>query len=530
MIRSKVLVLVCLFAATGAQAATPAEMDDARAKGLAWLVKHQRGDGAFAGAKGLEEQATAAAVEAMGAAGMQLSPQYARALAWLTNAPGGSLDSRAWQATALAAAGRDAKTIAGAIRDERNIYVVQSGSLPTSGGATWGAYPGYGASTIDTALGYGALRSASVTYTNDTNNLTTTALCFILPAQLASPPWNGAWPNALPQNGQPSHTATGSMVATAIMLYEFKKQRLAGRFLSGSVCNKTSPSAIDTAMTSAKTWLIAQANGNGGFAERNPQTGNLEASTPLATAMAIRTLALFAAEGDAAATTAVDNARGWLVGQQGVDGGWQDSRFVVARVLAALPAASGAQVVDSDLDGLPDAIEQKLGTQPLVADAQGQISNGANSVPGVTTTLFSASGAVNQAFSYNLIPAAGGSGTYTYTLTNGALPPGLTLAGNGTISGVPTTLGSFSFGYKATDAGGAQTLLIGLIEIVLPGTPGDLNGDGIVDVADVALLQRDVLGLITLTPSQKILADLVQDGVLNVADLNEMIRRVLGTN
>lgn len=530
MIRSKVLVLICLLVATETLAATTAEIDNARAKGLAWLIKHQRGDGVFAGAKGLEEQATAAAVEAMSAAGMRLSPQYARALAWLANAPGGSLDSRAWQSTALAAAGRDAKTIATTIRDERNTYVVQSGSLPTSGVATWGAYPGYGASTIDTALGYGALRGAAVGYANDTSDLTVTVLCNIIPAQLTASPWGGAWPYALPQNGQPSNATTGSLAATAIMLYEFKKQRLAGRFLSGSVCGRASPSAIDTAMTNAKTWLIAQANSNGGFAERNPQTGNLEASAPISTAMAIRALALFAAESDAAATTAVDNARGWLVSQQGVDGGWQNSHFVVARVLAALPAASGAQIADSDLDGLPDAIEQKLGTQQLVADAQGQISNGANSVPGVTTTLFSASGMVNQAFSYNLTPAAGGSGTYTYTLANGTLPPGLALAGNGTISGVPTTLGNFSFGYKATDAGGVQTLLIGLIEIVLPGTPGDLNGDGIVDVADVTLLQRHVLGLSTLTSTQVTLADLVQDGVLDIADLNEMIRRALGIN
>lgn len=530
MIRNKVLLFAYLLAATGAQAATPAEIDDARAKGIVWLIQHQSGDGAFVGSNGLEVQVTAAAVEAMAAAGMQHSPQYARALAWLANAPGSSLDSRAWQAVVLAAAGRDAKTIAGMIRDDRNTYVVQSGSLPTGGVATWGAYPGYGASTIDTALGYGALRSAGVSYTNDTSNLTVTALCNILPAQLISSPWNGAWPYALPQNGQPSHATTGSVAATAIMLYEFKKQRQAGRFLSSSVCNKTSPGAIDTAMTSAKGWLIAQANGDGGFAERDPQTSSLQASALVATAMAVRALAVFAAEGDSAAITAVDNARSWLVGKQGTDGSWLGTPFIAAHVLAALTAASGAQVVDSDLDGLPDVIEQKLGTQPLVADAQGQINSGANSVPGITTTLFSVSGVINQAFNHALVPPAGGSGPYTYALANGTLPPGLTLAGNGTLSGVPNTLGSFAFDYTATDAGGSQALVIGLVEIVLPGTPGDINGDGFVDVADVSILQQGLLGLITLTPNQVTLADLVQDGVLNIADLNEIVRKALGIN
>jgi len=199
-----------------------ATVDDARAKGVKWMVQTQKGDGSFAGLEGLDVQSTSAAVEAMLAAGMTRSPQYARALAWLANAPGGSLDSQAWQASALAAAGRDATTVAGAIRDARNIFVVQSGGSPTSGGATWGAYPGYGASTIDTALGYGALRSAGVSYTNDTSNLTTTALCNILPAQLASSPWSGAWPYALPESGQPSNATTGSLAATAIMLYELK--------------------------------------------------------------------------------------------------------------------------------------------------------------------------------------------------------------------------------------------------------------------------------------------------------------------
>ncbi|MEW5966046.1 MAG: hypothetical protein AB1720_03480 [Pseudomonadota bacterium] len=150
-----------------ATAPAQAAIDDARAKGIKWLVQTQKGDGSFAGLQGLEVQSTSAAVEAMLAAGLTRSPQYARALAWLTNTQGGSLDARAWQAAALAAAGRDATGIAGGIRDERNTTVAKSGSLQYIGGATyttWGAYPGYGASTLDTALGYGALRSAAVSY------------------------------------------------------------------------------------------------------------------------------------------------------------------------------------------------------------------------------------------------------------------------------------------------------------------------------------------------------------------------------
>ena len=448
--------------------------DDARAKGIKWLVQTQKGDGSFVGLQGLEVQSTSAAVEAMLAAGMTRSPQYARALTWLANAPGGSLDARAWQSAALAAAGRDATVIAGTIRDERNSYVVQSGSSPTGGGATWGAYPGYGASTIDTALGYGALRSAGVSYTNDTNNLTTTALCNILPAQfISSPPWNGAWPHALPQSNQPANASTGSLAATAIMLYEFKKQRQAGRFLSGSVCSKTSPGAIDTAMTSAKTWLISQANGDGGFAERNPQTGSLEASAPVATAMAIRALALFAAEGDSAATAAVSSARTWLDGQQNADGSWRGDPFVTARVVAALPAAAGAQLTDTDQDGITDVVELQLGTQTQVADAQGQIDPNGGAAPSLSATSFSVSGVINEAFSHTLT-TSGGNGPFTYARVNGALPPGLTLAANGQISGAPLALGSYAFDYEVTDATNAKTLVIGRIDVMEAPSDGDV--------------------------------------------------------
>lgn len=533
MFCGKVPVSACLLAAAFAQVAAATPVDDARTNGVAWLVQHQRGDGSFATSQGLDVQATAAAVEAMTVGGVNRSPQYTRALSWLGNAPSASLDAQAWQASAIAAAGRNATVMGSAIRDERNTTIARAGGL-AGGGATWGAYPGYGAGTVDTALAYGALRSAGVSYTNDTSELAVTVLCTILPAQLTISPWAGGWPHALPQNGQPSNASTGSLAATAIMLYELKKQRQAGRLASGGACSKSLPGAVDAAIANAKTWVIAQANTDGGFAERIPQTSVLEPSNSTLTALSVRALALFAAEGDASASTAVDNARSWLVGAQRTDGSWQGDSFVTARVLAALPAAAGTQLTDSDQDGFPDVIEQKLGTQPLVADAQGQLSNDANSVAGVTTNAFSVTGVINQAFSFQLPSSTCGIAPCTYAKTNGALPPGITLAGSGAISGTPTRLGSFAFDYEATDSGGAQSTAIGLITVTLPGTPGDLNGDGIVDVADVALLQRNLLGLATLTPGQAGLADLAPagapNGVLDVADLNEMIRKALGIN
>lgn len=478
-------LLLALSVASTAQA----NIDNARAKGIKWLVQTQKGDGSFAGLQGLEVQSTSAAVEAMLAAGLTRSPHYSRALAWLANAPGGSLDARAWQASALAAAGRDATGIAGGIRDERNMVSILRG-LPYNSVAVWGPFPGYAASSADTALAYGSLRSAGIVYTNDQTEFTKTVQCLLMPAQLTASPWAGSWPHALPQTGQPAAVANGSLFATALLLHELKKSRQASRFLTSTYYCENQLTAVDTALTSAKTWLLAQANGDGGFAERSPQTGSLEASNPLATAMAVRALALFAAEGDTEATTAIANARTWLAGQQNADGSWRGDPFVTARVVAALPAAAGAQLTDSDQDGLTDVVEQQLGTQVLVADAQGQLDPNANAVPGLTATSFSVTASLNEAFSYT-VSAAGGNGPFSFARVNGSLPPGLVMASNGQISGVPTAPGSYAFDYEVTDTANARTLVIGRVDVISP-SPSD--GDVPLPAWALALLGAGLFG------------------------------------
>ncbi|MFN7973831.1 MAG: Ig domain-containing protein [Acidobacteriota bacterium] len=62
---------------------------------------------------------------------------------------------------------------------------------------------------------------------------------------------------------------------------------------------------------------------------------------------------------------------------------------------------------------------------------------------------------LNVAYS-QVISAAGGTAPYTFAVTVGGLPPGLTLAPNGLLSGIPTTNGTFNFTVTATDANGCQ--------------------------------------------------------------------------
>ncbi|NVI85585.1 putative Ig domain-containing protein, partial [Janthinobacterium sp. BJB401] len=50
------------------------------------------------------------------------------------------------------------------------------------------------------------------------------------------------------------------------------------------------------------------------------------------------------------------------------------------------------------------------------------------------------------------ITATGGTAAYNYAVTAGSLPTGLTLAADGTLSGMPTTIGAYNFTVTATDS------------------------------------------------------------------------------
>ncbi|MHB1056908.1 MAG: putative Ig domain-containing protein [Rhodanobacter sp.] len=62
-------------------------------------------------------------------------------------------------------------------------------------------------------------------------------------------------------------------------------------------------------------------------------------------------------------------------------------------------------------------------------------------------------GQVSVAYS-QVLGASGGNGGYTYSVSAGALPPGIALSSGGTVSGTPTAAGTYSFTVKATDGFG----------------------------------------------------------------------------
>lgn len=86
----------------------------------------------------------------------------------------------------------------------------------------------------------------------------------------------------------------------------------------------------------------------------------------------------------------------------------------------------------------------------------------------VTTTEIS-SGTAGVGYS-TALAASGGQSPYSWSVTSGALPPGLTLAPSGLLSGTPTLAGGYAFGVGVTDSQGCTGSASLTITIVPPGT------------------------------------------------------------
>jgi hypothetical protein len=125
-----------------------------------------------------------------------------------------------------------------------------------------------------------------------------------------------------------------------------------------------------------------------------------------------------------------------------------------AGILSGTPTTAGSSTFNVQVsDGA-----SRTDTQALTVTVNSSLSIGTTSLPGGTT---------GTNYSQQLV-AAGGASAYTWSLTSGTLPDGLSLSSAGVLSGTPTTPGSSGFTVRVADAGGGSATRALILSIVAP--------------------------------------------------------------
>jgi sugar lactone lactonase YvrE len=114
-----------------------------------------------------------------------------------------------------------------------------------------------------------------------------------------------------------------------------------------------------------------------------------------------------------------------------------------AGVLSGTPTAAGT------FNFTVTATDSSTGTGPYTGSRAYALTVSAPTITVSPTTMPSATVAASYSQS---ISAAGGTGPYTFAVSAGSLPAGLSLSSAGILSGTPTAGGSFTFTVRATDS------------------------------------------------------------------------------
>ncbi|MBB2775704.1 UNVERIFIED_ORG: outer membrane autotransporter protein [Comamonas terrigena] len=152
--------------------------------------------------------------------------------------------------------------------------------------------------------------------------------------------------------------------------------------------------------------------------------------------------------------------------------------------LASNGTLSGTPTAGGTFNLTVRATDSSTGTgAPFSTDRAYTLTVNAATITLIPGSLPAAS--VGTAYS-SMVTASGGTAPYGYAVTSGALPAGLTLAPNGTLSGTPTAGGTFNFTITATDSSSgtpstgsqAYTLSLGVPTLSLsPSSGASFNGN-----------------------------------------------------
>lgn len=444
-------ILASALAFTGVQA----DEDSARSAGAAWLIKSQRGDGSWATSSGeLPVQATSASLLALRNAGQSRSPTYATGAAWLANADADSVDSISRKIEALSYT-----THVSVAQTEATRLESMSSS---EGSAVWGGYGSpHSVDYMDIALGLSAMRLGHAGFAQKAyySGFLNSALCVLVADQLEVSSGKRAWPMAQMVSVQHAQSRP-SVMATTLLVTELRVLQSNMTTAISFSCPGVGAVSLSNIISQSVSWLLDQQNTDGGFGEHRTD-GSKGTSSVLVTALVLKALHSQATVPQPAA----NNAKSWLLSQQNAStGSWDADPLVTASVLNSMLPASGANLTDSDKDGITDSVENKLGGNSSVADAREQLLPPTLGGPGTTAPNPVLNAIVGLPFSHDLGSQA------SYAISSGALPPGLQLNGaSGLISGTPTQAGSYGFQFKS--AGGGVS--IARIDVVRSEDSGD---------------------------------------------------------
>jgi hypothetical protein len=159
-----------------------------------------------------------------------------------------------------------------------------------------------------------------------------------------------------------------------------------------------------------------------------------------------------------------DGALGVAYNQQitASDGDGVDEQFYFAVSRGALPPGLTLEYSNGQLQGTPTA----PGTYHFTIMASAALSRCpgsrdytitvASSCPAITVSPAGLAVAQQGVAYSRTLMAAGGAFPYSFAITAGALPAGLSLSNAGALTGTPTVSGGFNFTVTATDANGCQ--------------------------------------------------------------------------
>jgi hypothetical protein len=121
------------------------------------------------------------------------------------------------------------------------------------------------------------------------------------------------------------------------------------------------------------------------------------------------------------------------------------------------------------------------------------------------------------------ITAGGGFPLYEWTAAG--IPAGLNVSEAGAVTGTPTASGSFSVVVAVTDSSGQPSTATAMLALRI-WIPGDANGDDLVSVEDVTIVELIILGKRLAVLG----ADANLDGVINMGDVTKVEMIILGKN